>query len=373
MLMYGVHQFTLQEDGTPDPNYQSRYGGGVLAFITEGTLRSVGEISAPLNEYADMKEERCRRRKADTPTDWKFTVNDLWELGRSFGVPVPTAAEREAQHDADEQARVKREADAQAQATAYMKTPEYAAEQRRRTDHEFRQDIVFAVLEKIEPAYQPIQFANSEAPTDEEILKARSYTRDTIKDRRKIEPAVTKVVAITNWTVDEIVRLWKAASREYVELNEMFEGTLAAAQFDSKFPTEESFVLNKLEHIANGSVQSAILTPSGIPVVLAGTQRHIFTRQEWREKRDTTECLSFFDESNVCVFRKSSPDVWVIDVTSRDVLAVQLIAAQQKLADLETAAANTLKETGDDGGWDVFVDSQREVTTRLRELIGDGQ
>src|ERR1019366_7419845 len=83
----------------------------VYAYITEGSLRHVEELRPMLIEYVNRKEELFRRGRLGD-TGWEFTVRDLWELGKRFGLagpPPPPTDEEIAAHRASD--RAKREAD----------------------------------------------------------------------------------------------------------------------------------------------------------------------------------------------------------------------------------------------------------------------
>jgi hypothetical protein len=112
MLVYGRLLFQMLDNGTPDPALRSLYGGGVYAYIVEGSLRHVEELRPALIEYVNRKEELFRRGRLGD-TGWEFTVRDLWTLGKQFGLAGPaTPEEVEVAQKANESAWHKRQQEA---------------------------------------------------------------------------------------------------------------------------------------------------------------------------------------------------------------------------------------------------------------------
>jgi hypothetical protein len=64
-------------------------------------------MDAALTEYADMKDRMCERRRISP--DWKFTIRDLQDLGKQFGLagtpPPPTAEQKAADAERERQQR----------------------------------------------------------------------------------------------------------------------------------------------------------------------------------------------------------------------------------------------------------------------------
>jgi hypothetical protein len=219
MLMYGVHHFTLQDDGTPDPKFPTRYGGGVLAFINQGTLRSASEIDTPLTEYADMKEERCRRRKQDTPTDWKFTVNDLWTLGKKFGLAGPPSpeevrAEQERRY-AEEQKKRERDAILEKEFTE-----KYEAAQKAITDSPEGQRLT-RVGEIVENIVGLEEFKFHPRLVGLGISKeAQEQTNRWLRTQeiKTLRPIIDDITKRTTYAPETLIRRWKQAEQDYKEL-----------------------------------------------------------------------------------------------------------------------------------------------------------
>src|SRR6266496_3370023 len=104
LLSFGRVSTFMKDDGTPDPNFKSLYGGGIAAYITEGALRSVEQLRDVLIDYVDGREELYRRGRIGKDGQWEFTITDIWEMGRQFGLvppPPPTEEERAARAEQD--------------------------------------------------------------------------------------------------------------------------------------------------------------------------------------------------------------------------------------------------------------------------------
>jgi hypothetical protein len=103
---------------------QSRFTRGVRSWVTEGTLRSVNELTPVLREFVAARQLERRMHPDRVSADWKINDYDLGLLGVNFGLPAPpTRAELAAEYEArrkEEDARSKRDAAAEVKSREFL-------------------------------------------------------------------------------------------------------------------------------------------------------------------------------------------------------------------------------------------------------------
>jgi hypothetical protein len=277
LLMYGIQSpLFMSVDGTPNPDNR-RFGGGVLAWITDGTLRSVAEVRNALNDYADVKEAQCRIRRIKP--DWEFDEDSMWSLGaRYFGLPapppLPTAEEIAVKAAAEsERLRIAREEDArraaeyEAERVAFEASPE--GQRQKKVDQ-----IVQDLLGPIKPPNAKMAVFMKRSLEEEERLKIadRAIAADELR------PFVDEITKRTRYGASTIVKLWREAEQLYKLLMEVVE----EGHMTIELADEEDFCASQCMR------EFAQMTPHGEsspgvdgPELKAGDSRRIFTPKEF--------------------------------------------------------------------------------------------
>jgi hypothetical protein len=285
MLMYAAYPFTLQDDGTPDPKFPSHWGGGVHAFITEGTLRSVEQIDAALTGYADWKEQQCERRRI--PADWQFKIQDVWELGKNFGLagppPPPTPEELAAK---EEQVRLKREADAarekqiqerlEAERVAFENSPEGQRLQRVK-------DVIEKIVVSLDIKYHPKLGTKEKQDSDVRWIRAFQI--------KAYEPLVDSFTKKTTFTAETLAQKWQDSEKDYLELTESLPEELVMEMTSST----EQFAYREIldDHNEKGTWE---------PYTLYGEPR--------RELQEGEVRLTFKTHPDLVSHMRTHPETW---------------------------------------------------------------
>jgi hypothetical protein len=271
--------------------------GGVRSWIEKGTLRSTDELSPVLNDFVNKRSKLQRMHKIDK--DWELDSDGLKELSVSFGLPAPPPPEAiRAELDEEEKAeqgraRMREEDDRSRQAELEAKQKEFDASPEGQL-----QKKAEVITEEIVGPLEVIMGSSGDYDSAKRVAQQLQA-----EDRGRIRPAIDAIVHEAPWRSEIIVRKWRNAVHEYMDIFRDLEDLGMETQIKA---SEEEYCYLTLRD------QMVFMTPTEIPELPEGSTRMTFASiKEVHADMDSNP--NWEDIGIECVIRLSPERKYVID------------------------------------------------------------
>jgi len=238
---------------------------GVESWIRQGTLRSPEELNPVLNRLLGEKKQAVRMRRL--APDWQTDHYDFQVLGSKFGLPAPPTREELERQRREEEARRQEQHRRDDEAYADLRKQQLAKEQAyERSPEGIRARTVQTVVEKLLEHLPVPVFTPEMSEKERRVALIDADLRR--EERAAITPYVTRLVELSGWSADAMLKKWNEATSVKLELDDLLDGVEGREEV-----TRELFCFRQLYDQIS---EIGVMTPSEIPALDEGMERLTF-------------------------------------------------------------------------------------------------